>query len=389
VVAAYAWTAYQSDDNVDWTPVAISGPVVFGTFQNRFEIPVVETRARFLKVVTSPLPVGVTIDPQFANVLVTELQAFQVLAAEDVRGRRTSTAGALNGGVRHEFASVPGLSYDFATFLRHGGQLDRPTWTVTNGLGYVRKLRPALLLSARLERTDSDEARAGRTSSNRYAVTLAATPLPTLTASGTVSGQYTQSGTGSELRNSLVLVAAADLYQGVTVSASGSATRGTTDTGRTSRALDGRATASLVPHRTLTLSTTFAVYETRLEGGGLPATGQSVGRLEASGSFTPFRALYLSGSLIRQVWGEVPSTLANLGVNVAPLPGGALLLRFNYLESLDTSQDLRSRVIGPGLRWTIRPRWFLDVTYTWLDSSAPTLETHSRVFFANLLAVIG
>ncbi len=43
IAAAYAWEAYRSDDNLTWTPVAITGTVAFGTFRNRFEIPLAPT----------------------------------------------------------------------------------------------------------------------------------------------------------------------------------------------------------------------------------------------------------------------------------------------------------------------------------------------------------
>ena len=46
MTAAGAWTAYTSNDNVNWVQVPILGPVLFGTFDNRFEITITETRAR-------------------------------------------------------------------------------------------------------------------------------------------------------------------------------------------------------------------------------------------------------------------------------------------------------------------------------------------------------
>jgi len=55
VSGAFGWTAYRSDDNVDWVPVPLAGPVTFGAFDNRFEIPIEGTRSRYLKVVTRPL----------------------------------------------------------------------------------------------------------------------------------------------------------------------------------------------------------------------------------------------------------------------------------------------------------------------------------------------
>jgi hypothetical protein len=94
--------------------------------------------------------------------------------------------------------------------------------------------------------------------------------------------------------------------------------------------------------------------------------------------------------LTRVLWGPLaPQLLANVGANVSPFPGAPLLLRFTYQEFFDTGQELRNRVVGPGLRWNIRPRWSLDVIYSVIQTTSPTVETESRIFFANLLAVIG
>ncbi len=77
VSAAFAWTAWRSDDNVDWTPVALAGPVAFrASPQFQFEIPIARTQARYVKVVAQPLPPGITTDPRYAVVFVTELQLY-------------------------------------------------------------------------------------------------------------------------------------------------------------------------------------------------------------------------------------------------------------------------------------------------------------------------
>ncbi len=393
VANAYAapgrWSAFQSDDNMSWTPVAV-GPVVFGVFDNRFEITIAETRARYLEVVTTPLPAGVTFDQQFASVFVTELQAYVVRPAADVQGRHGSTQGNLSSAMRYELASVKGLSYDLATSVRYATQASAvTTWLVANGLNYLRPLSAALLLSARLDRTDADEGR-GHEAGTRYSVTLGATPVPAFTASATVNGGYEQSAAENRIRNAILGTATAELYRGVAVTATGSASHLRSDTGRTSLVLESRSTLSLVPHRTLSMSGTFASSDTRTEGGSTPEAHEAIGRVEATASFTPFQALYLSGSVIRFLYGpEAPDLLSTLGVTFSPLPGAPLLLRFNYQETLDTGQELKTRIIAPGLRWNIRPRWYVDVTYSRLDSSSPTVETRSRVFFASLFAIIG
>jgi hypothetical protein len=78
VAAAFAWTAYASADNAHWTSVPIAGFVAFATMQNRFEIPIPLTWARYLKVTTQPLAPEVTTDQTYSDVFVTELTLFSV-----------------------------------------------------------------------------------------------------------------------------------------------------------------------------------------------------------------------------------------------------------------------------------------------------------------------
>jgi hypothetical protein len=80
VSVSYLWSAYRSVDNLSWIPIPLRAPVRFGVFHSRFEIPIVRTQERYFKAVTRPLAPGITSDPAYAAVLVTELQAFAVEA---------------------------------------------------------------------------------------------------------------------------------------------------------------------------------------------------------------------------------------------------------------------------------------------------------------------
>lgn len=390
VAAAFAWSAWRSADNVEWQRVDPVGAVRFDLFDDKFVIPIPQTSARYLKVVVSPLPQTVTTDPQLATILVTEVQTFLAEPAQARKGSSSLTRGTFNGGARYLFRTVPGLSYDFMSYVRHGQDLSRDVvWSLTNGLAYTRRTGRTTTLNARVDRTDLDETR-GHEASSGYALSLSTTPLPTLSASLGVNGGYQQRVDADEWRNTILAGTSAELYQGVNVGANGSLTYGESSTGRKIRAADGRATATLVPHRTLSLSGTFAATESRTSGAGVPAVTDSIARIEGTASYTPFPALFLSASHTRYVWGRLsPESLSSFGGTVSPFPGGALLVRFTYQETIDTTQELRTRSWGPGLRWTIKPRWFLDVTYTRNTSRSPALENRMDAFYANMLAIIG
>jgi hypothetical protein len=82
VATGYAWSAYRSDDNVTWTAIPLSAPAQFLVLEPRFEIPIARTQARFLELVASPLPVGITSSSTFRSVLVTEVRAFAAVACD-------------------------------------------------------------------------------------------------------------------------------------------------------------------------------------------------------------------------------------------------------------------------------------------------------------------
>jgi hypothetical protein len=84
LAALFVWDAYRSDDNVDWTPVALYGAVVFDPADFAFEIPISRTQARYLKVVTKPLPAAASSDPLYREIFVTELQFFDLVPVATV-----------------------------------------------------------------------------------------------------------------------------------------------------------------------------------------------------------------------------------------------------------------------------------------------------------------
>ncbi len=76
LLSTWTWSAYSSDDNLVWSAVAASPTLdpVLGTV----DLAITATAAHYLKVVTRPLAAGTTSDARYADVWVTELQAFLV-----------------------------------------------------------------------------------------------------------------------------------------------------------------------------------------------------------------------------------------------------------------------------------------------------------------------
>jgi hypothetical protein len=388
IAGAFSFTAWQSDDNLNWTQVNLAGPVVFGLLQNRFEITIETARARHLKVVVKPLLPAVTTDARYQAIRVTEIQFFLSSSAASRRGRQTTDRGLLSTGARVRLNRAINLVYDGSLYLVHGTR--RPTtWDLVNGISASRRLAAALVGSARLERTDSEQGR-GTEWAYRYSATLAADPIPAFGAAFNYSGEYGHTQAGEHDNNNFLLLARADLYRGLSLLANGSFAFGTLDTGQATRTLNANGSLQVSPGAYLTLTGTYLYQETRISAAGTSNAATSrLGRVEGTASFTPFPALYASASVARVVTGDKPYTLANFGANVAPFPGGSLLLRFSYQESLDTGADVRTRLWGPALRWNIRTGTYLDVSYTDSSSRTPAVDSRMRTIFASLLATLG
>jgi hypothetical protein len=379
----FPWVVYQSSDNRDWVRVDQPEAARFNSVLLRFEVPIPVTQARYLKVVTTPLRPAATTDDRYREIFVTEVQFFEVIPAELVRGRDSDVAGSLSGTTRVLLVRDLGLAYDFSGFLSHAGGRG-PTWSVANGLSLNRRLDPVFAVAARVERSDAD-AGAGRQGQNRWSASLSADPLPTLGALLSYSGQLAQLPGGTSISNSGTFSARADLYEGLALGGLASLSWARTETGVTSRGMLLTASTSIIPNRVVSLTGSVSYSDSRQSGGAQERTEQR-GAVEGSASVTPFPALALSGSVIRQFGGSGgAATLASFSGAFSPFRGGDLQLRYSYQETLDVDEGRRTRAHGPGARWNIRPGWHADVAWAAQDTRSPTTTDRVRSLNANLL----
>lgn len=386
VAATFIWEAYRSDDNVTWTRID-TGTVLFGQVDYRFEIPIQRTEARYLKVVTRPMVATVTTDPQLSEIFVTEAQFLLLVPAQEARGRSSAVSGSVNASGRLTLVPSIGLTYDVSSFLSHSNSA-RVTWAVNNGLSASGRLGHNVRVFGRVDRSDTDTGR-GHEASNRWAGSLAAQPIPTLSGSITYSGTYAQNLTGNALLNSLAAIAQADVYEGVALSLGGTGGIGFNENDQTVKSTTGMASLSLSPNRIMSVSGGASYTASQQSGGDLPESSDRRVSLDASASVNPFPALSLSGGASRFLSKNLPpQTLWNFGGTFSPLPGGALSLRYFYQESYDSSSQARARQHGPSLRWNIRSGWYFDSSYSFRDTRSPVEETSGRGFSANLIITL-
>lgn len=383
LAAALTWTAWQSDDNIRWTQVQIPAVPVFNVFQPRFEIPIAETTARYLKVVAKPLPAGATIDPAFRDILVTEMQVLLVTAAPAPRGWQSSTGGTLNATMRTQL--VPSrLTWDVSLFGTSGtrpGAAAQNTWVLVNGLSLTQKLLPALLFNGRVARQDADQSR-GHEGQWTWGGSLAATPLLTLTGSLVYSGRLDQSLEGNTTTNSVSLFAQAAPYRGIGLLANAGLGFAQLPTGQFSKLETLAVSTTLQPHPRLTLAGNFAHSSSETTGAGLPRSASRTNQIDGTLTLTPVPTIFISAGISRVITSPRPVTLATGTANFSPFPGGDLQLGISYSQSLGADGTV-TRILSPSLRWNLRAAT-LTTGFTVLDTSGSVADTHSRAFNANL-----
>ena len=386
VSSAFTFTAWTSDDNVNWTSVPLAAATVFNTLLRRFEVTLAKVQARYVKLITYPIAPAVSTDRRYSDIFVTELQTYLVVPAESVRGRSSLTSQDVSVALRRQLFSEPLVAYDFAANGSYSA--GNASYTIQNGVSFDKALESWLRLSSRFARMDSGiRNEAGPSEHNgawQYSASLVSRPLDTLTQSFTYNGQLAQDVHGSSAFNAVTFVNRASLYRGVDFLVSAGYTQNYLSSGAVSSGPQVVATASLTPNKVVTLSSTYTYSGLHQVGGGLPESELDDERLDGSVSITPFRALFLSASVQRVIKGARPTTLASASASFTPFPDGDLLLRSSYTDSLDTSLDARTQLGTAGLRWTISTHAYVDVNYTLLDAAAPEGTTQTKTFTASL-----
>jgi hypothetical protein len=373
------WEVYRSNDNLSWESVPLTQVPVFDPFANRYDLRFAETQAQYVKVVTRPLPSGLTIDETFSNVFVTELEAALVSDVEGGTSVSTRSGGALNAATSYRMLASRALVYDSSAFVTHAEDLLDPAWSLTNALSWGRPLTPKLRFGTRVQRTDADQ-RAGHEDHLLYSATLTADLLATVQTSAGYAGQLSNTNDGRTITNSFTALARAELYEGADVAGNATYSLGSFNGQRTT-STTGNAAVSLEPHRRLTTSFGYGYAQTYVAGFTMPATH----RVDATASWNPLGTLNLNGGVVRLISGARPNTSANVGVSWAPFPGGALQLSLGANRTLETASQETRQSFTSALRWRIRPRAVFDLSYLYSDTSAEVRAATTRSWSAGLV----
>jgi hypothetical protein len=376
VANSFSWDVFTSRDNQTWTFLRTVSPATFGPIDNRFEIRFPNVTTRYIKVVTRPLPVSVVPPPgtDISNILVTEVQAFQIKSAAEVRGKTSSTVQTAELGARAMLLDYPSVYYDFYGIYRRADPGGSQNYDVTNSLTVSHQFSRVFSGTARVGREDSENANI-RTAVILYSASLSAVPLPTLSHTLQYSGRTEEQGGKKSEANSFTLNNYARLYEGIDVNLSGGASFQNTEDDRKTDSRFVTFGATVTPRTSLTLGTSYTGTKTFQTGGGREDVKSTESSAGVNVSWQPFNTLYLNAAIGRSTrTGEANSTNRNFSLNYSPFQGGALQFNFQYFEGLTTPGDRRDRNVTPSVRWRINPWAFSDVSYQ-ISRSTSYFET--------------
>jgi len=391
VAAAFTWTAYRSDDNQNWTQVPLDGPVVFARLDNRFEIPVALARAPYFKVITRPLAAGVTQDPLYSSILVTEIQLFRLVTSTGATTSITNYSGTASASARLLLLPSVNLTYQVAGVVFHTTNPASFNWSLTNTVSAYRQLGPIFSVRGQVEQSlGKARYQNGEVLQDnlRFTAGVDALFLPTLSSSLTYQGQLGFIASAvNQTYQSLSFTTLAEFYKGISFNVNLGYTIGTNgENSAPFRNSNAAASLSIVPNPVLTLTGTLGYSGfSRTNPAGLREVVDT-GQVSGSVIVSPAPALYGAATVTWYPWIAGQTTVTNLNANFSPFQGGALLLTISYNQTFDPANGTRSLLWGPSLRWTIRPSTFLTANYAQARNSYSTYQTVSN--FASLVLTI-
>lgn len=301
---------------------------------------------------------------------------------------RESDSHSLN--FRVMLTEKPLLSYDSSLQLTHtktdtaSGTIN---WSVSNGLSLGHHFSRKLQVNARLARNDADSA-GRRDSSNTWAISGTYLPIEALRHVISYSGRMSESSGSKSSGNSVNSLNSATLYRGVNLSLNGTASQNNLDNGVQSISTGLQGGLSLEPHPRLTIGLSHNLSNSQSSGGGRPDTSSNTESSSAQINLRPSDALFIQAdySEFRQS-GQKTLTTNSFGGGWSPLRGGALLISFNYSESI-TSNSTKDRNASGSLHLEIRQGTTLDISVNRAWGETDTQDTRSTSYSATLRTAI-
>lgn len=380
VANSFSWDIYSSSDNVVWTRQATVTAAPFGPFENRFEILFPQITARYVKVVTKPLSVTVPDSSRFADIFVTEMQAFARRPVGETATRFAHTAHLVNTDVRLRLLESPALFYEGYYLYNGPDAFGASTTTLSNGASVNHAFGRIFSVYVRGAREQGREAQGDRVATVTNA-TLSVDPFPTLRTVFLYTGLDERIDDQPSTRRGFIVQNTAQLYRGVDLLFGVGWNLNEQPTGEVSHDRLVNVSAAIVPRPNVNLTVSYDERTTERTGTftGNPRSRQR--RFYGTVAVDPIRTFHLVlGHEIVVVTDQKTRTTVDVVANWAPFADGALQFTFAHNEALRDVEFGKERNTVAAVRWNLSGKSYIDVSRQWTRNEFVFQRTESKVF---------
>jgi len=384
IANSFSWEIYSSPDNVVWRREASVSSAPFGPFEFRFEVEFPRVNARYVKVVVRPLSVAVPEASRFPDILVTEVQAFLRMPAEEASERLTQTTHVVNTDVRFRILDAPALFYEGFYLYNGPNAFGRSTDTLSNGLSVDHAFARVFSAFARVAREQGTRTE-GYVVGNVANASLTVEPVRTFRSSLLYNGRDERTDLGDHDRRSIQVQNSAQLYTGVDVLFGFGWNFTTVETGEEWHDRFLNLSGTVVPREHVSLTFSYDAISTRRSGTFVGAPESDTQRFYVAIAFDPTRTLHLAFG--EEVWAasdQKTRTTFNASANWAPFPDGAVQFVFAYNEALRDLVFGSDRNTLGGIRWNLTRRSYIDVSYQFLKSESVSYSSKGKTLSATV-----
>ncbi len=295
----FTWEIYTSDDNSSWQLEQTVALAPFNAFQNYFEINFSTVTAQYIKVVATPLRTSSVLpdsqDPLYANIFVTELQAFTREPLPDKETKKSSTSHMLNLDARTRLMERFNLFHNVSFFMTKTSPGQGERSTLSNVLSASQSFNEKVRGNVRVLREDIQESHSSGYA-HGYSASLRADPLKTLNNTLVFSGRQERVGDDDTTRNSLFLQNRARLYKGIDAFIDGGVSWQSNASGQDQETLTLNVGTNVVPHRSMTIALNYTENNSDSSGGGLPDSTKRTNKTNVGLTWRPFQTVYIGAS---------------------------------------------------------------------------------------------
>ena len=385
IANSFGWRVYVSTDNLIWTFAEALFSAPFGPFQNSFEIKFSGVTARYVKVTTTPLSNIVPGSDAFPNIFITEIQAFTRRPVSEVKGQKiTTTTHNYTLDVKSRILNIPTLFHELNYIYYRQDPDGNLRYTLSNALSLDHRFSRIFSGRARVAYEYGEEEKEKRTA-YIYNASIDATPLNTLRDTLVFSGRFEEIGGRPNNNNSIFLYNTAQLYKGLDVNLNLGYSFSKRETGE--KINEGRINliTNIIPHPSMNIALDYSYTNTSQSGGDSPSSLTYTQRGSLTISYTPFRTLFLLGSVeVVADKGQKTLMTQEYGINWSPFPDGALRFNLTYNENYWTENHKKERIFTPSIRYDITKKSYINVSYNMIRSRSDTQKTDSNFFNVNL-----